>query len=33
MTEHRTKIDYAHCIGWLVDSVYPQVEYFRLEPR
>jgi hypothetical protein len=30
MTEHRTKIDYAHCIRWLVDSVYPQAEYVRL---
>ena len=26
MTEHRTKIDYAHCIRWLVDQVYPQAE-------
>jgi DDE superfamily endonuclease len=24
MTEHRTKIDYAHCIRWLVEQVYPQ---------
>jgi DDE superfamily endonuclease len=30
MTEHCTKIDYAHCIQWLVDEVYPQVEYFRI---
>src|SRR5258708_1992708 len=30
MTEHRTKIDYAHCIRWLVDSVYPHVEYIRI---
>jgi hypothetical protein len=30
MTEHRTKIDYAHCIQWLVDTVYPQAEYVRL---
>jgi hypothetical protein len=30
MTEHRTKIDYAHCIRWLVDSVYPQAEYIRI---
>jgi DDE superfamily endonuclease len=26
MTEHRTKIDYAHCIRWLVEQVYPQAE-------
>ena len=30
MTEHRTKIDYAHCIRWLVDAVYPQAEYVRI---
>src|SRR5213079_1261565 len=30
MTEHRTKIDYAHCIRWLVDAVYPQAEYIRI---
>ena len=30
MTEHRTKIDYAHCIQWLVDFVYPHAEYIRL---
>lgn len=30
MTEHRTKIDYAHCIQWLVDEVYPQAEYIRI---
>ncbi len=30
MTEHRTKIDYAHCIQWLVDEVYPHAEYIRL---
>ena len=30
MTEHRTKIDYAHCIRWLVDQVYPNVEYIRI---
>src|SRR6266581_2767270 len=30
MTEHRTKIDYAHCIQWLVDSVYPHAEYVRI---
>jgi DDE superfamily endonuclease len=30
MTERRTKIDYAHCIQWLVDSVYPQAEYIRI---
>jgi hypothetical protein len=30
MTERRTKIDYAHCIRWLVDGVYPQAEYVRI---
>jgi len=30
MTEHRTKIDYAHCIRWLVDQVYPQADYVRI---
>src|SRR5260370_38965837 len=30
MTEHRTKIDYAHCIRWLVDQVYPHAEYVRI---
>ena len=30
MTEHRTKIDYAHCIQWLVDVVYPHAEYVRI---
>ena len=30
MTEHRTKIDYAHCIHWLVDQVYPHAEYVRI---
>ena len=30
MTERRTKIDYAHCIRWLVDAVYPQAEYIRI---
>ena len=30
MTEHRSKIDYAHCIRWLVDQVYPQAEYVRI---
>jgi len=30
MTEHRTKIDYAHCIRWLVDHVYPHAEYIRI---
>jgi hypothetical protein len=30
MTEHRTKIDYAHCIQWLVDEVYPHAEYIRI---
>jgi hypothetical protein len=29
MTDHRTKIDYAHCIQWLVDEVYPHAEYIR----
>jgi hypothetical protein len=30
MTEHRTKIDYAHCIRWLVDQAYPQAESIRI---
>ena len=30
MTEHRTKIDYAHCIHWLVDEVSSQARYIRL---
>ncbi|WP_420795783.1 IS630 family transposase [Ktedonobacter racemifer] len=30
MTQRRTKIDYAHCIRWLVDEVYPHAEYIRL---
>src|SRR5437763_15151840 len=30
MTEHRTKLDYAHRIRWLVDEVYPQAEYVRI---
>ena len=30
MTEHRTKIDYARCIQWLVDEVYPHAEYIRI---
>ena len=30
MTDHRTKIDYAHCIKWLVNSVYPHAEYVRI---
>ena len=30
MTEHRTKLDYAHCIQWLVDEVYPHAEYIRI---
>jgi hypothetical protein len=30
MTERRTKIDYAHCIKWLVDEVYPHAEYVRI---
>jgi hypothetical protein len=30
MTEYRTKIDYAHCIRWLVDQAYPQAEYIRI---
>ena len=30
MTEHRTKIDYAHCIRWLVDEVYPQADCVRI---
>ena len=30
MTEHRTKLDYAHCIHWLVDSVYPHAQDVRI---
>jgi len=30
MTDHRTKIDYAHCIQWLVDTVYPHAECIRI---
>ncbi len=30
MTEQRTKIDYAHCIRWLVDSVYPDAQSIRI---
>jgi len=30
MTDQRTKLDYAHCIQWLVDEVYPQAEYIRI---
>src|SRR6266481_5551296 len=30
MTEHRTKLDYAQCIRWLVDQVYPHAEYVRI---
>lgn len=30
MTAHRTKLDYAHCIQWLVASVYPHAAYVRI---
>ena len=30
MTEQRTKRDYAECIRWLVDDVYPHAEYVRI---
>jgi DDE superfamily endonuclease len=30
MTQHRTKLDSAQCIRWLVDHVYPQAEYVRI---
>jgi hypothetical protein len=30
MTERRTKMDYAQCLRWLVDTVYPHAEYIRL---
>jgi hypothetical protein len=30
MTDHRTKLDYARCIQWLVDTVYPHAEYIRI---
>jgi len=30
MTDHRTKLDYAHCIQWLVETVYPHAEYLRI---
>jgi hypothetical protein len=30
MTEHRTKLDYAQCIRWLVDQVYPHADCVRI---
>jgi DDE superfamily endonuclease len=30
MMDRRTKRDYAHCIQWLVDEVYPQAHYVRI---
>lgn len=30
MTDRRTKGDYAECIRWLVDHVYPKAEYLRI---
>jgi hypothetical protein len=30
VTERRTKLDYAHCLQWLVDVAYPQAESIRL---
>jgi hypothetical protein len=30
MTDHRTKLDYAHCIQWLVDTAYPHAESIRI---
>jgi len=30
ITDHRTKIDYAHCIQWVVDEVYPRAQSIRL---
>jgi hypothetical protein len=30
MTEHYTKLDYAQCIQWLVEEVYPHAEYIRI---
>ena len=30
MTEHRSKLDYAHCIRWLVDQVSPQADCVRI---
>jgi len=30
MTEHRTRLDYAHQIQWLVDEVYPHASCIRL---
>jgi hypothetical protein len=30
MTEHRTKLDYAQCIRWLVDEVYPDAQAVRI---
>jgi hypothetical protein len=30
MTARRTKMDYAQCIRWLVNEVYPHAEYIRI---
>ncbi len=30
MTDHRTKLDYAQCIRWLVDAVYPHADCIRI---
>ena len=30
MTDHRTKLDYAHCIQWLVDTAYSHADYIRI---
>ena len=29
-TERRTKQDFAHCMKWLIDEVYPEVEIIRV---
>lgn len=30
VTERRTKVDFAHCMKWLVDEVYPDAEVIRI---
>ena len=30
VTQRRTKVDFAHCMQWLVDEVYPDAEVIRL---
>lgn len=30
LTERRTRLDYAHCLRWLVDVAYPEAQVIRL---